>query len=87
MQDVPNKGTVFEGIYIDGPAIFGSSVLLVVLLLLLFNQVFGLDRLIDRAKAKRKEDEADKEKWAIYNARQQLERSMSSIDENDESQS
>ena len=87
MQGVPNRGTVFEGIYIDGPAIFGSSVLLVVLLLLLFNQVFGLDRLLDRAKAKRKEYEADKEKWAIYNARQQLERSMSSIDENDQSQS
>ena len=54
MQGVPNRGTVFEGIDIDGPAIFGSSVLLVVLLLLLFNQVFGLDRLLDRARQKEK---------------------------------
>lgn len=87
MQEVPNRGTVFEGIYIDGPAIFGSSVLLVVLLLLMFNQVFGLDKLIGAAKAKRAEAKADKEKWSIYNARQQLERSMSSFDDSDERQS
>lgn len=84
MQDVPNRGTVFQGIYIDGPAIFGSSVLLTVLLVLLFNQVFGLDRLIEKVKQKQEEKKTDKEKWAIYNARQQFERSMSSIDENDE---
>lgn len=82
MQDVPNRGTAFEGIYIDGPAIFGSSVLLAVLLVLLFNQVFGLDRLVSKVKQKRQEAKADKEKWAIYNARQQMEKSMSSIDEN-----
>ena len=87
MQAVPNRGSAFEGIYIDGPAIFGSSVLLAVLLTLMLNQIFGFDRWIAKAKRRWQEQQEDKEKWAVYNARQQLERSMSSTDEDDKQQS
>lgn len=81
MQDVPHRGTAFEGIYIDAPAIFGSTVLLSVLLYLSLERVLGLDELLPKAKEKWKERQTDKEKWAVYNARQRLEDTFSSTDE------
>lgn len=84
MQAVPNRGSVFEGIYVDGPAIFGSSVLLAVLLTLMLNQIFSFDRWIAKAKGRWREKQEDKEKWAVYNARQQFEKSMSSMDDSDD---
>lgn len=81
MQDVPNRGTAFEGIYVDGPAIFGSTVLLSVLLFLSLERTLGLDQWLTKAKQKWKEQEADKEKWAVYDARQRLEDVFSSTDE------
>ena len=44
MQEVPNRDTAFEGIYISPGAIAGSSILLVVLLALSFERVLGLDQ-------------------------------------------
>lgn len=81
MQDVPNRGTAFEGIYVDAPAIFGSTVLLSVLLFLSLERVLGLDQWLAKAKQKRKEREADKRKWAVYDARQRLEDVFSSTDD------
>ena len=81
MQDVPHRGTVFEGIYVDTPAIFGSTVLLSVLLYLSLERVLGLDQWLPKAKQKWKERQADKEKWAVYDARRRLEDVFSSTDE------
>ena len=81
MQDVPNRGTAFEGVYLDAPAIFGSTVLLSVLLYLSLERVLGLDQWLTKAKQRWKEKEADKEKWAVYDARQRLEDTFSSTDE------
>lgn len=44
MQDVPNRSTAFEGIYISPGAIAGSSILLAVLLALSFERILGLDQ-------------------------------------------
>ena len=81
MQDVPNRGTAFEGLYIDGSAILGSSVLLSILLFLSLERVLGLDQWLAKAKRRWKEKEEDKDKWAVYNARQRLEETFTSSDD------
>ena len=81
MQDVPNRATGFDGIYLDAPAIFGSTVLLSVLLFLSLERVLGLDQWLAKAKQRWKEQEADKQKWAVYDARRRLEETFSSSDE------
>ena len=81
MQDVPNRGTVFEGIYLDAPAIFGSTILLSVLLFLSLERVLGLDQWLAKARQRWKDQKADKEKWAVYDARKRLEETFSSSDE------
>ena len=80
MQDVPNRGTAFEGLYIDGSAILGSSVLLSILLFLSLERVFGLDQWLAKAKRRWKEKEEDEDKWAVYIARQRLEETFTSSD-------
>ena len=81
MQDVPNRGTAFEGLYVDGSAILGSSVLLAVLLFLSLERILGLDQWLAKAKQRWKEKEEDKDKWAVYNARQHLEDTFSNSDD------
>ena len=81
MQEVPNKGTAFEGIYLDGPAVFGSSVLLSVLLFLSLERVLGLDQWLARARHRWADRKQDKDKWAVYDARRRLEETFSSTDE------
>ena len=81
MQEVPNRGTAFEGIYLDGPAILGSSVLLSVLLFLSLERVLGLDQWLARARQQWDEKKLDKDKWAVYDARRRLEETFSSTDE------
>lgn len=81
MQEVPNRGTAFEGIYLDGPAILGSSVLLSVLLFLSLERVLGLDQWLARARQQWDEKKQDKDKWAVYDARRRLEETFSSTDE------
>lgn len=81
MQEVPNRGSAFEGIYFDGPAVLGSSVLLSVLLFLSLERVLGLDRWLMRVRQNWEERKQDKEKWAVYDARRRLEETFSSTDE------
>ena len=81
MQEVPNRGSAFEGIYFDGPAVLGSSVLLSVLLFLSLERVLGLDRWLMRVRQSWDERKQDKEKWAVYDARRRLEENFSSTDE------
>lgn len=81
MQEVPNRGSAFEGIYFDGPAVLGSSVLLSVLLFLSLERVLGLDRWLMRVRQSWDESKQDKEKWAVYDARRRLEENFSSTDE------
>lgn len=84
MQEVPNRGTAFEGIYFDGPAVIGSSVLLSVLLFLSLERVLGLDQWLARARQRWQETKQDKAKWEVYDARRRLEESFRSTDEADD---
>lgn len=84
MQEVPNRGTAFEGIYFDGPAVIGSSVLLSVLLFLSLERVLGLDQWLARARQRWHETKEDKAKWEVYDARRRLEESFRSTDEADD---
>jgi len=81
MQEVPNRGSAFEGIYFDGPAVLGSSVLLSVLLFLSLERVLGLDQWLTRVRQSWDEKKQDKEKWEVYDARRRLEENFSSTDE------
>ena len=81
MQEVPNRGTAFEGLYLDGPAIFGSAVLFAVLLFLSLERILGLDQWFARARRRWEEKRQDRDKWAVYDARRRLEETFSSTDE------
>ncbi|KAL0024024.1 hypothetical protein WJX77_009414 [Trebouxia sp. C0004] len=81
MQEVPNRGSAFEGIYFDGPAVLGSSVLLSVLLFLSLERVLGLNRWLMRVRQSWDERKQDEEKWAVYDARRRLEEIFNSTDE------
>ena len=61
----------FEAL-IDGPAVFGSLILLSILLAILLERLLGLDRWLASQIKKRKEAKIDKERRSIMDARQAL---------------
>ena len=71
MQDAA-PSPALEGLYVNGPAIFSSLILLTVLLALLFERVLGLDRWLASQIKKRKEAKIDEERRSIMDARQAL---------------
>eukprot|EP00877_Chromochloris_zofingiensis_P013895 jgi/Chrzof1/875/Cz01g32100.t1 len=73
-----------RGLYTDASAIFGSLVLLVVLLGIAFERILGLDRLIANALKAWKERQKYETRNKVINARQQLEQQWSGESDSDD---
>ena len=63
------------GLYFDGPAVFGSLVLLSLMIALAFGRVLGLDQYLTKRLKVWREERRERERWDIIEARKRLERS------------
>jgi hypothetical protein len=82
LQETPARENL-GALYFDGGAIFGSVVLLVILLALSFERILGLDRIVIRFLRDWKEQQADERRRSIYEARLDLEKRWTDGDDID----
>lgn len=80
MQRVSPDSFSGKGYYVDGTAIFGSLVLLIILLALTLERILGLDRFINQAIQKWKESRQYQRRNDVIKARQALEDSWDNED-------
>ena len=62
------------GLYFDGPAVFGSLVLLSLMIALSFGRVLGLDQYLTKVLKAWREEKRERERWEVIEARKRLER-------------
>jgi hypothetical protein len=79
MSEAPS-GSFTGGLYFDGQAVFGSVLLLSLMLVLSFGRILGLDRFLDRSLRAWKEQRRERERWEILDARQRLEKQYNEED-------
>lgn len=84
MQRVSVDSFSSRGYYLDGSAIFGSLVLLVILLALTFERILGLDRFVNQAISKWKESRQYERRNEVIKARQALEDTWDSSESSDD---
>eukprot|EP00879_Flechtneria_rotunda_P009842 GHRR01010294.1.p1 GENE.GHRR01010294.1~~GHRR01010294.1.p1 ORF type:complete len:166 (+),score=30.90 GHRR01010294.1:181-678(+) len=73
MQRVSPGSLSSRGFYTDGSSIFGSAVLLIVLLFLTLSQILGLDRFMTKALSAWRKKRSYERRVEIMDARQSLE--------------